>query len=70
MDIEAWLRSLGLEPYASAFRDNDIDADLAREQALLEKQGPTVGARPLAQLALPFADAPPAPRPSRRRSSG
>ncbi|EYF07547.1 Hypothetical protein CAP_8670 [Chondromyces apiculatus DSM 436] len=32
-----------------------IEADLAREQALFEQQGgPTVGARPLAQLALPF----------------
>ncbi|MDE4587140.1 hypothetical protein [Sinorhizobium meliloti] len=28
MDIAAWLRSLGLEEYASAFRDNDIDAQL------------------------------------------
>src|SRR6185312_8743811 len=26
MDIAAWLRDLGLERYASAFRDNDIDA--------------------------------------------
>ena len=26
MDIAAWLRSLGLERYASAFRDNEIDA--------------------------------------------
>ena len=32
-----------------------VDADLAREQALFEaKGGPSVGARPLAQLALPF----------------
>ena len=32
-----------------------IEADLAREQALFEQQGgPTVGARPLAQLPLPF----------------
>ncbi|WP_234834244.1 SAM domain-containing protein [Sinorhizobium meliloti] len=28
MDIAAWLRSLGLGEYASAFRDNDIDAQL------------------------------------------
>src|SRR5215469_13490126 len=28
MDIEAWLRGLGLEQYAPAFRDNDIDADV------------------------------------------
>ena len=25
MDIEAWLQGLGLERYASAFRDNEID---------------------------------------------
>ena len=25
MDVVAWLRGLGLERYASAFRDNDID---------------------------------------------
>ena len=28
MDIAAWLRSLGLEQYEPAFRDNDIDAEL------------------------------------------
>jgi SAM domain (Sterile alpha motif)/Adenylate and Guanylate cyclase catalytic domain len=28
MDIAAWLRDLGLERYASAFRDNDIDAEV------------------------------------------
>ena len=27
MDISVWLQDLGLEQYASAFRDNDIDAD-------------------------------------------
>jgi hypothetical protein len=26
VDIEAWLTELGLERYAQAFRDNDIDA--------------------------------------------
>jgi SAM (Sterile alpha motif) domain-containing protein len=31
MDIEAWLRGLGLEHYAPAFRDNDIDADVLPE---------------------------------------
>ena len=25
MDIEAWLQGLGLERYAPAFRDNEID---------------------------------------------
>jgi class 3 adenylate cyclase/predicted ATPase len=28
VDIEAWLRRLGLEQYAPAFRDNDIDAEV------------------------------------------
>jgi class 3 adenylate cyclase/tetratricopeptide (TPR) repeat protein len=31
MDIGAWLRSLGLDRYAPAFRDNDIDADILRQ---------------------------------------
>src|SRR5438132_8772368 len=28
MDVAAWLRDLGLEHYVSAFRDNDIDAEV------------------------------------------
>ena len=28
MDIEAWLRGLGLELYAQAFRDNAIDGEI------------------------------------------
>src|SRR5437879_13273843 len=28
MDIAAWLQDLGLERYVSAFRDNDIDAEV------------------------------------------
>jgi hypothetical protein len=28
MDVAAWLRDLGLERYVSAFRDNDIDAEV------------------------------------------
>lgn len=36
-----------------------IEADIAREQALFEKHGgPSIGLRPLAQLDLPFAEAP------------
>jgi len=31
MDVIAWLRGLGLERYASAFRDNDIDGGLLRQ---------------------------------------
>jgi hypothetical protein len=28
VEVAAWLRSLGLEQYEAAFRDNDIDAEL------------------------------------------
>jgi class 3 adenylate cyclase/predicted ATPase len=28
MDVSAWLRGLGLEQYAPAFRDNDVDAEV------------------------------------------
>jgi class 3 adenylate cyclase len=31
MDVAAWLQSLGLERYASAFRDNDVDAKVLPE---------------------------------------
>jgi class 3 adenylate cyclase len=31
MDVAAWLRGLGLEQYAPAFRDNDIDAEVLPE---------------------------------------
>ena len=31
MDIEGWLRSLGLERYYQAFHDNDIDAEVLPE---------------------------------------
>jgi class 3 adenylate cyclase len=31
MDIDDWLRGLGLDQYALAFRDNDIDADILLE---------------------------------------
>jgi class 3 adenylate cyclase/predicted ATPase len=31
MDVAAWLQSLGLERYASAFRDNDVDAAVLSE---------------------------------------
>src|SRR5436190_15424054 len=30
MDISEWLRSFGLEQYAPAFRDNDIDGEILR----------------------------------------
>jgi len=31
MDVVAWLRGLGLEQYAPAFRDNDIDGEVLPE---------------------------------------
>jgi class 3 adenylate cyclase/predicted ATPase len=31
MDVVAWLRGLGLEQYASAFRDNDVDGEVLPE---------------------------------------
>ena len=30
MDVSEWLRGLGLDRYASAFRANDIDAEVLR----------------------------------------
>jgi uncharacterized protein (DUF433 family) len=52
-----------LDALSFAYDNQDlIEADLAREQSLFaEEGGPSVGARPLAQLALPFD--PTAPRP-------
>jgi hypothetical protein len=31
MDVAAWLRRLGLEQYATAFRDNDVDGEVLPE---------------------------------------
>src|SRR6516225_10271385 len=31
MEVAAWLRGLGLERYALAFRDNDVDGKVLRE---------------------------------------
>jgi class 3 adenylate cyclase/uncharacterized protein YjbI with pentapeptide repeats/energy-coupling factor transporter ATP-binding protein EcfA2 len=43
MDVEAWLLDLGLEQYAPAFRDNDIDVEVLPDlaDADLEKLGVT-----------------------------
>ena len=30
MNVETWLRELGLECYAQAFEDNDVDAQALR----------------------------------------
>ena len=47
MDIEDWLRQLGLERYTQAFRDNAIDAEVLPElsDADLEKLGVLLGHR-------------------------
>jgi len=61
-----------LDALAFAYDNQDlIDADMEREQALFEKQGPDIGARPLAQMTFPF-EAPPGSaakgsRPPRKR---
>src|SRR5918995_5210915 len=47
MDIEKWLRGLGLQQYGTAFRDNAIDAEILPEltDADLEKLGVLLGHR-------------------------
>ncbi|MER8456445.1 AAA family ATPase [Mesorhizobium sp. M1300] len=47
MDVAAWLRSLGLQQYEQAFRDNAIDAEVLPEltDADLEKLGMLLGHR-------------------------
>ncbi|MEJ7731376.1 MAG: DUF433 domain-containing protein [Polyangiaceae bacterium] len=47
-----------LDALAFAYDNRElVDTDLAREQALFARHGhPSVGARPLSQLALPFDD--------------
>jgi uncharacterized protein (DUF433 family) len=54
-----------LDALAFAYDNQDIiEADLEREQQLLDQQGgKTVGTRPLSQLALPFSEGGPAPKP-------
>jgi class 3 adenylate cyclase len=47
MEIENWLRGLGLQQYVAAFRDNAIDAEILPEltEADLEKLGVVLGHR-------------------------
>lgn len=54
-----------LDALSFAYDNQDlIEADLAREQELFSQGGgPIVGARPLAQLALPFDESAPPPAP-------
>ena len=72
MDVVAWLRGLGLEQYAAAFRDNDVDAEVLPELTaddLISIGVTSVGHRRklLAAIAsfgaaIPLRPAPPAPR--------
>jgi len=62
MDIETWLRGLGLQQYLAAFRDNAIDAEILAEltDADLQKLGVVLGHRKrllkaIATLAAPTA---------------
>jgi hypothetical protein len=49
VDIAAWLRSLGLQRYEAAFRENEIDRDVLPEleESDLEKIGIPLGPRKL-----------------------
>ena len=49
MDVAAWLRGLGLEQYAPAFRDNDIDGEVL----------PELTAEDLKELGVDFGRPPP-----------
>ena len=65
MDLTAWLRTLGLERYAQAFRDNDIDAELLPKltaEDLRDLGVTSIGHRRrlLAAIAALAPDAPPA----------
>ena len=47
MDIDGWLRRIGLEQYVQTFRDNAIDADVLRDltDQHLRELGLPLGAR-------------------------
>ena len=47
MNIDGWLRGIGLEQYAQTFRDNAIDADVVRDltDEHLRELGLPLGAR-------------------------
>src|SRR5947208_1111989 len=64
MDVVAWLRGLGLEQYAPAFRDNDVDGEVLPELTaddLISMGVTSVGHRRklLAAIAALRSDAPP-----------
>ena len=51
MDVVAWLRGLGLERYAPAFRDNDVDGEVL--PALTTDDLISIGAVSYTHLTLP-----------------
>jgi class 3 adenylate cyclase len=64
MDVAAWLHGLGLEQYAPAFRDNDVDGEVLPELTaddLISMGVTSVGHRRklLAAIATLRSDAPP-----------
>src|SRR5215468_4575646 len=65
LDIDGWLRGIGLEQYAQTFRDNAIDADVLPDltDAHLRELGLPLGAR-LKLLKAIAALAPAAPAPA------
>ena len=67
MDLGAWLRSLGLERYEAAFRENAIAADVLRDltDQDLEKLGVLLGDRRRLLRAIAALDEAPAPPTSR-----
>ena len=70
MDIAAWLRSLELEQYEPAFRENEIDAEVLQElnEPDLEKLGLPLGWRK-STAGSPRASTPPISRTPRRCST-
>ena len=54
MDLANWLRSLGLERFEAAFRDNDIDQAVLRDLTddHLREMGLTLGALGVPVIAL------------------
>jgi hypothetical protein len=53
MDLANWLRSLGLERFEAAFRDNDIDQAVLRDfDDHLREMGLTLGALGVPVIAL------------------
>ena len=63
MDLRAWLRSLGLERYEAAFRENAIAPDVLRDltDQDLEKLGVFLGDRRRLLRAIAALDEAPAP---------